>query len=255
MILSLGLAGCEDSGVDPATLRSEICPDVRGIEALYWDIMNGVPRGDIPGGVPTLRTVGGTYGHPAAPLLGFNYPAGYRTQTDPTPNAIGVNVVRNDNQALWRYSLIATFTQVHPRDVLTAEINSVLSFLGGNANQVQVVCVNEGEPPPSSLAPGIRVRFSNAFIRFNGFSSVTTASVTTTSSGLVSIAIQKTAAPTAQYETEIMESFLPINYQLLFTGGGDPDSDGDGVPDSRDRCPNTPPDEQADANGCSRSQR
>ncbi len=35
----------------------------------------------------------------------------------------------------------------------------------------------------------------------------------------------------------------------------EPDLDNDGVPDSRDNCPNTPPGEPADANGCSCSQR
>ena len=34
----------------------------------------------------------------------------------------------------------------------------------------------------------------------------------------------------------------------------EPDSDGDGVPDSRDFCPNTPPGEVVDTNGCSISQ-
>lgn len=32
--------------------------------------------------------------------------------------------------------------------------------------------------------------------------------------------------------------------------GGDPDSDGDGVPDSRDRCPNTPQGAKVNADGC-----
>lgn len=256
ILLVLGLAACKDGPLDPtANLTSQLCPELRGAEALYWDIMNGVPRGDIPGGVPTIQTPGGTYIHPGVPLLGFTYPAGYTPQTDLTQNAIGVNVVRNDNQAIWRYTQIATFTPVRSRDVLNAEVNSVLSFLGGTSDQIQVVCFNEGTPPASSLAAGISVEFSNAFIRFNGFSSVVTASVTFTASGLISITIQKTAAPTAQYAAEIMGSFLPINYQLLFTGGGDPDSDGDGVPDSRDQCPNTPPGEAVDAVGCSQSQR
>jgi len=37
-------------------------------------------------------------------------------------------------------------------------------------------------------------------------------------------------------------------------GGSTPDSDGDGVPDASDQCPDTPPGQQVDANGCSQAQ-
>lgn len=246
------LAGCggDNSTNSIDSVQSQICANVSGIEALFWDIMNGVPRGDIPGGVPTIDNPGGTYSHPAVPLLGFQYPAGYTPQTDQTQNAIGVNVIRNDGQSLWRRSQIAILNQVRARDVVASEINSLLSFFGGNANNIQVVCSNEGTPPVGQLAPGFAAEFSNRFIRFNGISAVITANVTFTPSGLTSIVIQKTASPTNQFETEIMETYLPISWQLLFTGGGERDSDQDGVPDNRDLCPNTPPGATVDANGC-----
>lgn len=233
-----------------ANLQSEICANVTGIEALFWDIMNGIPRGDIPGGVPVVRNPGGTYIHPQIPLLGFQYPAGYTPQTDFTQNAIGVNIIRNDNGSIWRQTQIATLNQVQARDVLAAEINSLLNFFGGNANQIQVVCSNEGTRPSDQLAPGFIFQVANRFIRFNGISAVVTASVTFTPSGLNSIVIQKMAAPTQQFEDEIMNTYLPISWQLLFTGGGERDSDGDGVPDNRDLCPNTPPGTPVNANGC-----
>lgn len=231
-------------------VQSQICNNVTGVEALFWDIMNGVPRGDIPGGVPTIKNPGGTYIHPGVPLLGFTYPAGYTPQTDFIQNAIGVNVIRNDNQSIWRQTQIAVLNPVRARDVLAAEINTLLNFFGGNANKIQVVCSNEGASPSDQLAPGFVVEFANRFIRFNGITAVITASVTFTSSGLNSIVIQKMAAPTNQFESEIMNTYLPISWQLLFTGGGERDSDGDGVPDSRDLCPNTQPGTRVDANGC-----
>lgn len=243
--------GCSDNSTNPAAnLQSEICTNASGIEALYWDVMNGIPRGDIPGGVPTINTPGGTYSHPGVPLLGFQYPAGYTPQTDTTPNAIGVNVIRNDGQSLWRRSQLAILNPVRVRDVLANEINSLLTFFGGNGNNIQVVCVNEGTPPVGQLAPGFTAEFSNRFIRFNGISAVITVNVTFTPTGLTSIVIQKTASPTNQFESEIMNTYLPISYQLLFTGGGERDSDGDGVPDNRDLCPNTPPGTPVNANGC-----
>jgi len=250
LILSIVIIGCSDNSTNSTTnLQSEICANVSGIEALFWDIMNGIPRGDIPGGVPTINNPGGTYGHPAVPLLGFQYPVGYTPQTDPTQNAIGVNVIRNDGQSLWRRSQIAILNPVRARDVVANEINTLLNFFGGNANNIQVVCSNEGAPPVNQLAQGFAAEFSNRFIRFGNISAVITANVTFTPTGLTSIMIQKTGAPTNQFEDEIMNTYLPISWQLLFTGGGERDSDGDGVPDNRDLCPNTPPGTPVNANG------
>ena len=245
------VTGCSDNSTNStANLQSEICGNVRGGEAVFWDIMNGVPRGDIPGGVPTIKNPGGTYIHPTIPLLGFQYPAGYTPQTDFTQNAIGVNVIRNDNGSIWRQTQIAVLNPVRARDVLATEINTLLAFFGGNANNIQVVCSNEGTRPSDQLAPGFVVDFANRFIRFNGVSAVITASVTFTPSGLNSIVIQKMASPTDQFENEILNTYLPISWQLLFTNGGERDSDGDGVPDNRDLCPNTPPGTPVNANGC-----
>jgi len=248
--------GCSDNSTNAIDdLESELCANVSGIEALFWDIMNGVPRGDIPGGVPTISNPGGTYSHPGSSqlgfqLLGFQYPAGYTPQTDPTPNAIGVNVIRNDNQSIWRRSQLTIFNQVRARDVLTAEVNSLLNFFNGNGNNIERICTEERPIPVGQLAPGFTAEISNRLIRFDGITAVITTSVTNTPGGLTSIVIQKTASPTDQFESEIMNTYLPISWQLLFTGGGERDSDGDGVPDSRDQCPNTPPGTPVNANGC-----
>lgn len=252
VILLFVIAGCggDNSSNSIDSAQSQICANVTGIEALFWDIMNGVPRGDIPGGVPTIRNPGGTYIHPQIPLMGFQYPAGYTPQTDTTPNAIGVNVIRNDGGSLWRQTQIATLNPVRARDVLAAEINSLLNFFGGNANQIQRVCFNDGNSPSDQLAPGFVVDFANRLIRFNGITAVITVSVTFTPSGLNSIVIQKMASSSNQFENEIMNTYLPISWQLLFRDGGERDSDGDGVPDSRDLCPNTPPGTRVNANGC-----
>jgi hypothetical protein len=252
LFLSILTFGCSDNSTNSQAVNvpSEICSNIVGIEGLYWDIMNGIPRGDIPGGVPTIKNPGGTYFHPQIPLLGFQFPAGYTPQTDNTPNAIGVNVIRNDGGSLWRQTQIASLNPVRARDILTAEINSLLNFFGGNGNQIQRVCANEGTRPSDQLAPGFVVDFSNRLIRFNGVTAVVTVSVTFTPSGLNSIVIQKAAAATNQFEDEIMNTYLPIAWQLLFRDGGERDSDGDGVPDSRDLCPNTPPGTPVNANGC-----
>src|ERR1700761_8042182 len=60
---------------------SHICGQVTGVEAIYWDLMNGIPRTDLPNGLPTVTNPGGTYIHPSFPLLTFIYPSGYTPQT------------------------------------------------------------------------------------------------------------------------------------------------------------------------------
>lgn len=246
--------GCSDNSVNSLNnLTSQICPGIRGAEAVYWDIMNGIPRGDIPGGLPTVENIGGNYIHPAIPLLGFIYPAGYTPQTDQTPGSIGVNLIRNDNQSIWRYTQINSQNFVRSGQVLQAEINSLLNFFGGNANDIQVVCRNEATRPTGELAPGLVTEYSNLLIRFNGITSVITTSVTSMQSfdiSLTWIAIQKAAAPTQQFEDEILNTYLPISFQLLFTDSGQLDSDGDGVPDGNDLCPNTPAGTTVNGNGC-----
>lgn len=256
LVLFISIIGCSDNTINSLDeIQIQNCGnveniDISPIEALYWDIMNGVPRGDIPGGVPTINNPGGTHSHPGVPLLGFQYPFGFTPHTDETQNAIGVNLIRNDEQAIWRRSQLGLFSQVRARDVLAFEINSLLNFLGGSAGNIQVICSNEGQAPISRLAPGFSAEFANRFIRFNGFSAVITTGVTFTPTGITSVIIQKNAAPTNEHDAEIMNTFLPVSYQLLFTGGGERDSDGDGISDSRDQCPNTPAGTAVNAVGC-----
>lgn len=250
LLFAFAVSCSDNSSSSIANVPAETCDQLNGIEGLYWDIMNGVARGDIPGGVPTISNPGGTYIHPGVPLLGFQYPAGYTPQTDTTPNAIGVNVIRDDGGSLWRQTQIASLNQVRAVDVMAAEINSLLNFFGGNGNQIQRVCAFDGTQPSDQLAPGFVVDFSRRFIRFNGVTALIIVSVTFTQSGLNSIVVQKAASTTNQFEDEIMNTYLPISWQLLFTNGGERDSDSDGVPDNRDLCPNTSPGTAVNANGC-----
>src|ERR1043166_5719569 len=112
--------GCKknsDNGNNPANLTSQICNQVTGTEAVYWDLMNGIPRTDIPGGLPTISSVGGTYSHPSYPLLTFIYPPGYVPQTDPNQGYIGVNLYRNDNRSIWRYTAVFLSGNYSPQTV------------------------------------------------------------------------------------------------------------------------------------------
>jgi len=235
-VLLSGFTQCKKSSTDnPANTRSQICENVTGVEAVYWDLMNGIQRTDIPGGIPTIQNPGGTYSNPYHPLLGFSYPAGYQPFTDNTSGAIGVNVIRNDNKAIWRYSIISVNGTVSAQQVLNNEIQNTQSFFASNAG-IQTVCSNSGTVTP---VQGIVQNGNSVFIRYGEFTSLIHITVTN-ASGISQVAISNSSALTAEFANEVQKSFLPMAWQLLYTGGSTQDTDGDGYPDSIDRAPLDP---------------
>ncbi len=237
ILLTVSLIQCKknNNNNNLQTIKSQICDQVTGMEAIYWDIMNGVPRGDIPGGIPTIKSLGGTYINPYHPLLGFPYPSGYQPFTDNTQGAIGVNLIRQDNQAIWRYTLISISGTASAQQVVNNEISNLQQFMGTNAT-VQTVCANQSSNVPGS---GILQNSVSRFIRFGNFSATVNVSVTSTS-GISQLAIAVSSSPTNQFPGEIQNTFLPIAWELLFTNGTTKDTDGDGYPDSIDKFPLDP---------------
>jgi hypothetical protein len=237
VITGILLGGCKKENTFNST-PSTLCSGLTGVEGLYWDLANGVSRTDIPGGVPHIAHIGGTYIHPTVPLLTFIYPTGYTPYTDNTSGAVGVNLIRNDNQSIWRYTNIEyTGTPTTASAVLSTEVASLKSFLGSTGT-VTTVCSEQGTLP---RAPGIVANAASVFIRFDNYTAVVNIGITT-ESGLAfqQITISVSAAPTSQFANEVMQTYLPIAYQLLYTGDGEIDSDGDGYPDDIDNFPFDP---------------
>src|ERR1700739_3811865 len=146
---------------------SHVCANITGVEGLYWDLANGVRRTDL-GYVPTVKTQGGVYIHPTVPLLTFIYPAGYTPYTDPTSNAVGVNLIRNDNQSIWRYTNIEYFSAVTTQQVITSEVTNLQSFFGTSATATNV-CAQQSSLP---RAPGITTTSQSVLITFGNYTAV-----------------------------------------------------------------------------------
>jgi len=229
------LSGCKKTTT--ATATSQICSQITGVEAIYWDLDNGIPRTDIPGGVPTVTSIGGTYIHPTVPLLTFIYPSGYTPYTDNTSGAVGVNLLRNDNQAIWRYTNITYYGSTTPAAVVSSEVSSLQSYLGSSAS-ITTVCSESGTLP---RAPGIATTSDAVLITFGNYTAVINVGITS-ETGLPGeqITISTSEAPTTQFANEALHTFLAIDYQMLYTGSGELDSDGDGYPDSIDDFPFDP---------------
>lgn len=222
-----------------ANLTSQLCSGIRGAKALYWDMSNGILRGDIPGGVPTIKNPGAYFIHSTYPALGFSMPQGYRAieLSDAATNTIGVNVLRDDGNVLWRY-VTATFTgQTNAESVVKAEVNRMLANLGNP--QFEILCSANKNP---QLASGIITTVATRLIQAGNFTAQFAVNVNAFPDlGTSFVGIEMTMAPTAEYDAMVLDTFLPIGYQLLFIDRGTvQDSDGDGVPDDNDRFPFDP---------------
>ncbi|MFB6318428.1 hypothetical protein [Saccharicrinis sp. FJH54] len=243
-ILLLAFWGCKKPQSEQEAFKSvkSTCEDITGVKGLYWDLANGVARGDIPGGVPVIANPDpNIFIYTEWPLLSVQFPVGYRADKlgDGNPSLIGVDVIRNDNMVVWRYYNNIFSGQLTTTDVLRAEINNFLNGFGFTADQIQIDCTNgpKTQPITSSLFTG----FESRLIQVGDMTAQFTANVTYASDLNTSFYhAQVSFAPTGEYETTVMDVFLPIHWQLLVTDKDFQDSDGDGVIDKNDRAPFNP---------------
>ena len=223
---------------DPlADFNSSICSNAQGITGLYWDYSNALP---VPlTQIPTIQNPGMQFIHSAYPQLGFQLPQGYTAVevSVNNPPAVGVNVLRNDNNVVWRYvPLLSLQGQVPINDVVAFEVNSMFNFFEFNGD-FNVICTET----KSTNTGTFQLTFSARLIEFGTFTGlvwVNTLYEPTTNFTQVSASVS--VAPTTQFEAEVMNTFLPISFQLLVIDDGVRDSDLDGVPDKDDRAPFNP---------------
>ncbi|MEM7185291.1 MAG: hypothetical protein AAF466_01425 [Bacteroidota bacterium] len=216
---------------------SQLCSGISGPKAAYWDYSHGIP---IPlTQNPTIANPGAQFIHSQYPALGFTMPQGYRAGEifDNATAAIGVNVIRNDDQVLWRYLVTLRFAGQVPNDaVIASEINSLMDFYGANGTPT-VRCREANVSTNGTLI----TTFGSRLIEFNNI----TANVWVNTHyeqtlDVTFVAISVSSAPTAEYDNEVMETFLPISWQLLYISNDVRDSDLDGTPDNQDNFPFDP---------------
>ena len=243
-LLAMGLLSCsKDGGEAPeqqaANATSEICQNVTGIEAIYWDLSNGVLRGDIPGGIPTVKNPGDYYIHSGYPALGFQMPAGYQAFeiSDASSQAIGVDVVRNDNKVVWRYLTFTSAGIVQPQQILNQQVNIFVDALG-NANDAQAICENSFSQPITSSM----INSGASVMLRSGTSTLVVKASSLMSQDLNTsfISIEVSAGPTAEFAMLALDTYLAITWQLLYIDNDIRDTDLDGTPDVNDNFPYDP---------------
>lgn len=234
----LGSCSKDDSqeGESLRAARSQFCGNVEGPTAIYWDFAHSVPAPLTT--VPVLKNPGQQFIHPQLPLLGFTIPQGFSATaiTDAATGTYGVNVVRNDNAVVFRWiPNTQTFGQVSATAIIAGEINSMFAHYGFSGTP-DVLCTTTA----SSSFEGMPTQFTARLLRFNGI----TAQVwvrTMDIAGISFSAISITAAPSDEYDSQVMDTFLPINFQLFVGPDGEfVDRDGDGVTADKDPDDNNP---------------
>jgi len=239
LVLVLSTSCSKDDNNDQQEIQNfqSTCENASGPTGIYWDYAKGraVPLTQIP----TIANPGGQFIHSQYPALGFQMPAGFTGQEVyiPQTQTIGVNVIRNDNNVIWRYIPSSSFVgNVQINDVIASEMNGMFAFYGFNGN-FDLLCT---ETLPQEIAGFTRV-FGARLIRFGDKTALVwaivmfepTLNVTFTS---VSVSV----APTAEFDSQVMNTYLPISFQLLVIDNGVRDSDLDGTPDNQDNFPFDP---------------
>ena len=244
IMILIAFFGCakQQSGADAFQNVKSSCEDVTGVTGLYWDLSNGIARGDVPGGVPVIENPDpDIFIYTEWPLLSVQFPVGYRAEKlgADNPNLIGVDVIRNDNLVVWRYYNDVFQGALTTTDVLRAEINNFLNGFGFNADQIQVDCSND--PKSQQITTSLFTGFESRLIQIGDMTAQFTANVTYASDLNTSFYhAQVSFAPTGEYESVVMSTFLPIHWQLFVTDKEFMDSDGDGVVDQNDNFPFDP---------------
>lgn len=243
LVLTSAIISCStDDGNNGQNInnRESSCANVIGYTGLYWDLANALPTGLSE--VPIIQNPGQQFIHSQIPLLGFILPQGFTgfEVTDPQTQTLGVNVFRNDNAVLFRWIPTSTIFQqaISSQNVIANEINTLFNFYNFNGTP-EVLC----EEFSQQVFGSIPREFNARLLRFNGRIAQVWV-ITTYAAGNTYVTISVTTAPENEYDAQVINTFLPLNFQLYVNDNGDiVDQDGDGwtvLEDPDDNDPNVP---------------
>lgn len=240
LLLCIGCGGGEEEtpvGAAPER-QSSLCADLSGNEGLAWDIYNGTVVAD-PSLPPPFPVGGGTYSHSTLPLLGFSFPGGWAAFEDPTVGVVGVDLIRDDERAAWRYRAGTVNGFAQADSVLGGELEGLAGFVGAVVGQTNFVCTSSSTAQP---ALGISTEFSGAFVRMAEATALVTVSVTRVDGLPTSqVFVRSMVAPTGEFSARAYDTFLAIDWQFLAGNTSNlRDRDGDGWPDGIDTFPDDP---------------
>ena len=253
VVATLLLGGCGGGGRAPAAApqvlsaqaASIVSPDIVGDGAILWDVYNGVARADsvLPPRVPT----GWSFTHPRDPSLAFSYHAGWAAEAlTQDRGGNGVEVLRDDGEALWRHHEFVAQTTPRAEYVRDGELKEVLASLGQDDAPIDVLAARA-----FTGHAGGGDRFSSSTIMANTGTHTVVVHATVTSFppsggpfgglGTAHVRLKVCYAPTSEFDARAIDTFLAIDWQLRVTDDATFfDRDGDGWHDGVDRAPTDP---------------
>ena len=212
---------------------TDLCSNVVGPTAAYYANAHGlaIPLTQIP----TLSNPGQQFIHSQYPALGFTIPQGYNAFENQI--GIGANVVRSDNQVVWRYVPgLTALNQIPVLNTVASEVNQLFAFYG-HTGDFNVVCEQNLSQPQGNFMASLSTRI----IRFGNITAlVAVNSYFEPSLGSTFASVTVASGPTGEFDNLIMNVFLPIHWQLLIIDNSVRDSDLDGTPDTQDNFPFDP---------------
>lgn len=218
--------------------QSSFCPGITGPMGAYWDFGHGrlLPLNE----VPVIKNPGQQFIHSRYPYLGLILPVGFTAQeiNDPTTQAIGVNILRNDGLVLWKYIPSMTILgNVNAKNIVADEVNATFQNFNFNGD-FNLLCTSSN----TKTENGFLVQSEARLIQFGNMTTQIGIQVLgSPSTGASFITIYKVFAPTAAYNSQVMETFLPFTYQLFVNPDNTlSDRDNDGTPDIYDSAPDDP---------------
>lgn len=217
------------------SFNSQLCSNVAGPSAAYWDISHGLPVA-LPE-IPLIANPGQQFVHSSFPLLGFTIPQGFTAVevTEPQTGTIGVNVIKNDNSVVYRWVPNSQLSgQVDINAIIGSEINAMFNHYDFSGTP-EVVCTTTS----NTNFEGLPITFGARLLRFGTMTGQVWARSTFAAGGTF-YSVSVSVAPSTEFENQIENTFLPISWQLLVGPERLQDSDLDGTPDTQDNFPLDP---------------